>query len=73
MPSFLFVGETGMEFPQDDGIHASFTCQPGDTIEADTNPDPRWFDPVGGTSNGPVTTNADVAATVANEPTEGTE
>lgn len=78
MASFLYIGDTGRDFPQDDGLHPSFTIQPGEHVEADVNPDPRWFDPVDG--NQPLTPQpepeppvADVPAPASDAVTEGTE
>lgn len=44
MPLYLFIGTEPRVFPADDGLHRSFEVNPGDTLEADNNPDPHWFD-----------------------------
>lgn len=75
MASYLCIA--GCEMPSFDGVTPSRTFAPGDTVEADKNPAPAFFDPVDGTPNAPNPTTADVAATTTNEPpaavTEGTE
>ena len=39
MPQFRYVGDDERVFP-----HVSLTVAPGDVVELDSNPDPRWFD-----------------------------
>ena len=40
MPAFRYVGNDGRVFP-----HVSLTVAPGDVVEADANPDARYFVP----------------------------
>lgn len=42
---FVYVGTEPRDFPCYDGSRDSFSVQVGDTVEADENPDPHWFDP----------------------------
>jgi hypothetical protein len=49
MPSFLYVGSEPRDMAAEAGVTAfeqSFTVEPGETVDADVNPDPRFFDPV---------------------------
>ena len=41
MPSFRYVGDDGRVFP-----HVSLEVEPGDVVERDENPNPRYFEPV---------------------------
>ena len=41
MPSFRYVGDDGRVFP-----HVSLEVEPGDVVECDENPNPRYFEPV---------------------------
>lgn len=41
---FVYVGTEPRDFPGD-GVRPSFSVEVGDTVEAETNPDPHWFDP----------------------------
>lgn len=43
MPTFLYIGTDRRDFPGD-GTRPSFTVEPGGQVDADTNPDPRYFD-----------------------------
>lgn len=37
---FRYLGDDARTFP-----HVSLEVEPGDTVELDENPDPRWFEP----------------------------
>lgn len=41
---FIYIGTEDREFPGD-GVRPSFSVAVGDTVDADENPDPLWFDP----------------------------
>ena len=41
MPKFVYVGDDERVFPA-----VSLTVNPGDVVECDTNPHPRFFAPV---------------------------
>lgn len=71
MATFLYVGADARDFPSDDGVTPSFSVQPGDTVEADTNPNPAWFDATEGNPTGSSqSTTATVTETAAETPQE---
>ena len=41
---FVYIGTEPRDFPGD-GTQPSFSVDVGDLVDADENPDPRWFDP----------------------------
>jgi hypothetical protein len=47
VPSFLFLGETARAFNLT-GPGPVLEVEPGQTVEAEHNPDPVWFDEVNG-------------------------
>lgn len=56
MPTFLYIGTGPADFPAEPGVTVftqSFTVEPGETVEADVNPDPRWFDAADGSNPPP--------------------
>ena len=45
---FVYVGSEPRDFPAEAGVTVyedSFTVAVGGMVDADENPDPRWFDP----------------------------
>ena len=53
MATYLYIGTEPRDFPAEPGVTAfedSFTVAVGDTVEAEVNPDPRWFDATDGSS-----------------------
>lgn len=53
MTTFLYIGTEPREFPAEPGVTVftqSFRVEPGETVDAAENPDPRWFDATDGSN-----------------------